>query len=427
MTPAASSSSRWLQWFWQAPAASRRSLFAAWLGWLLDGFDVMLYALVLGALIQDFGLSKTTAGLLGSLTLIASGFGGILFGVIADRYGRRPALMGSLLVYSIFTFACGLSTNVWQLGLFRFLLGLGMGGEWTSGAALVSETWPDAHRAKAMGLMQSAWSIGYAAAAVVVALVLPRFGWRAVFFVGILPAFVALWIRRGIEESPEWSRARPLHRDWVAPVRAIFSPAHRRFTLLLTTLSTFTIFAYWGLNLWIPAYFSLPESEGGLGLGTFVTTVLVVLIQVGTFFGYASFGFVADAIGRRRSFLVYLLTAAVLVLGFGQTRNLWALAVLGSVATFFGTGVFSGFGTVIAELYPTAIRATAQGFTYNVGRMGSALAPFLIGSLAQTRGFGTAFALLSFSLLLAASTWIWLPESRGWRVSSPANARATGF
>ena len=152
-------------------------------------------------------------------------------------------MIGSLLVYSVFTFACGLSTTVWQLAVFRFLLGLGMGGEWTSGAALVSETWPDAHRAKAMGMMQCAWSVGYAAAALVVAAVLPRFGWRVVFFIGILPAFVALWIRRGIEESPEWIRARPAQQNWVMPVRAIFSPAYLRFTLLLTALSTATIFA----------------------------------------------------------------------------------------------------------------------------------------------------------------------------------------
>jgi len=412
-----------LQWFWSAPPSARRALFAAWLGWLLDGFDVMLYALVLPALLTDFAMSKGMAGLLGSLTLIASGFGGILFGIIADRYGRRPALMGSLLVYSVFTFACGLSTTVWQLGVFRFLLGLGMGGEWTSGAALVSETWPDEHRGKAMGLMQCAWSIGYAAAALVVAVVLPRLGWRAVFFIGILPAFFALWIRRGIEESPEWRRTKSVRLDWVTPVREIFSPSYLRFTLLLTALSTATIFAYWGLNLWVPAYLSLPEAQGGLGLGTAVSTSFVVLIQFGAFLGYVSFGFVADAFGRRRSFLVYLLTAAVLVLGFGQTRNLWLLALVGPLTTFFGTGFFSGFGAVTAELYPTAIRATAQGFTYNVGRMASALAPFLVGSLAQTQGFGAAFALLAVALLLGATTWIWLPESRGWNVAASPAAR----
>ncbi len=415
-----------LQWFWDAPASARRGLFAAWLGWVLDAFDVMLYALVLGAVIQDFSLSKATAGLLGSLTLIASGFGGILFGMMADRFGRRPALSGSLLVYSVFTFACGLSSTVWQLGLFRFLLGLGMGGEWTTGAALVSETWPDAHRGKAMGLMQCGWSIGYAAAALVTALVLPRFGWRAVFFVGIVPAFVAIWIRRGIDESPEWTRSRAARRGARSPIRVIFTPQYLRLTALLTALSTTTIFAYWGLNLWIPAYFSLPQSQGGLALGTGVATMLVVLIQIGTFFGYVSFGFVADAFGRRRSFVIYILTAAVLVLGFGQTRQVWLLALLGPVTTFFGTGFFSGFGAVTAELYPTAIRATAQGFTYNVGRMGSALAPFVIGSLAETRGFGAAFGLLAVALVLGAMTWIWLPESRGGDAAAPAGARVAG-
>jgi MFS family permease len=233
-----------------------------------------------------------------------------------------------------------------------------------------------------------------------------------------------LWIRRGIEESPEWIRSRSVHHDWVTPVRAIFSPNYLRLTLLLTALSTATIFAYWGLNLWVPAYLSLPQSQGGVGFPTGVATLLVVLIQFGAFLGYVSFGWVADAFGRRRSFLVYLLTAAVLVLGFGQTQNPLVLAFLGPLTTFFGTGFFSGFGAVTAEFYPTAIRATAQGFTYNVGRMASALAPFIVGSLAQTQGFGTAFALLAIALLLGASTWIWLPESLGWSVESHAAKRA---
>ena len=253
---------------------------------------------------------------------------------------------------------------------------------------------------------------------------LPRFGWRAVFFIGILPAFVALWMRRGIEESPEWVRSSSVQQDWGKPVRAIFSPDYLRFTLLLTALSTTTIFAYWGLNLWVPAYLSLPQSQGGAGFTTIMATSLVVLIQFGAFLGYVSFGWVADAFGRRRSFLAYILTAAVLVLGFGQTHNPLVLAVLGPLTTFFGTGFFSGFGAVTAEFYPTAIRATAQGFTYNVGRMASALAPFIIGSLAETQGFGTAFAVLAIALLLGASTWIWLPESLGWNVESHAARRA---
>ena len=191
-------------------------------------------------------------------------------------------------------------------------------------------------------------------------------------------------------------------------------------------LSLTTIFAYWGLNLWIPAYLSLPASQGGIGLSALAATFVVVLIQAGTFLGYVSFGYVADAFGRRRSFVAYLLTGAALILLFGGTRNPLALAVIGPIATFFSTGLFSGFGAVVAELFPTAIRATAQGFTFNMGRTGSALAPFVVGSLAETSGFGTAFALLAVALALGAATWIFLPETRGWSgsLASKTAARA---
>ena len=400
-----------MTWFWSAPAAARRALLGAWLGWLLDAFDVMLYSLLLSTLIREFSLTKMMAGLLGSLTLAASGVGGVAFGLLADRYGRRPALIASLLVYSGFTFACGLSTSIGQLAMFRSLLGLGMGGAWTSGAALVSEMWPDAHRGKALGLMQSAWSIGYALAAVAVALVLPRFGWRAVFFLGIIPAFVAIWVQRRVDESPVWLGSRGT-RSTVSPLRAIFGPRFIRYTLLLLMLSVTTVFVYWGLNLWVPAYLSLPVRDGGIGLSTSMMSTIVVIIQVGTFLGYVSFGFFADAIGRRRSFVIFILLAAVTTAAFGGVRDVAAITLLGPVMSFFGSGLFSGFGAVTAELYPTGIRATATGFTFNMGRIGSALAPFLVGSFADTHGFGLAFALLAIVLVLGATTWIWLPETR---------------
>jgi MFS family permease len=402
-----------LGWIHEGTPAARRSLLAASLGWMLDGFDIMLYALVVSALLNDLSISTSVAGLLGSLTLVASGIGGILFGLIADYYGRRRALIGSVLVYSVFTAACGFAQSTSQLGVFRFLLGLGMGGEWTSGAALVSETWPDRHRGKAVALMQSSWAIGYAAAAVVVALVLPRFGWRVVFMIGILPALLTLWIRSGVEESVIWlqSRARRDHR--AATVKDVFHTRFGTTTALLTVLSTSTIFAYWGLNLWVPAYLSLDPARGGLGLGTSLTTLLVVTMQVGTFLGYVSFGYVSDAVGRRRAFVTYILIAALLTLLYSVTTNPWILLVLGPVVAFFGTGFFSGFGTVTAEIYPTSVRAVAQGFTFNVGRLGSAAAPFLVGSMAQTQGFGVAFSMLAGALLIGAATWIWLPETRG--------------
>ena len=179
-------------WWGEGTPAARRSLIAAGLGWALDAFDVMLYALVLASVIGDLHLTKQEAGFLGSIALLAAAGGGIIFGIIADRFGRTKALMGSVLIYSVATALCGTATNLWQFAAFRILLGLGMGGEWASGAALVSETWPVHHRGKALGLMQSAWAIGYGAAALVVKLVLPIYGWRTVFFVGIVPALLVL-------------------------------------------------------------------------------------------------------------------------------------------------------------------------------------------------------------------------------------------
>jgi MFS family permease len=408
-----------LGWLSEGTPAARRALLAASLGWALDGFDIMLYALVISSLLKDLSISTATAGLLGSLTLIASAFGGVLFGMIADRFGRRPAMIGSILVYSVFTAACGLSQTVWQLGVCRFLLGLGMGGEWTSGAALVSETWPDKHRGKAVALMQSSWAVGYAAAAIVVGFVLPAFGWRAVFFVGLLPALLTLWIRRDVSESAVWLHSREQrHEPTRATARDVFRGRFAGTTALLTILSSATIFAYWGLNLWVPAYLALPPDRGGLGLSAGLTTLLVVTMQVGTFFGYVSFGYVADAVGRRKTFVAYLLLAAVLTLVYSAVENPWLLLGIGPIVAFFGTGFFSGFATVTAEIYPTSVRAIAQGFTFNVGRFASALAPFFVGSIAQTHGFGIAFAMLAGALLIGAATWIWLPETRGRSVTA---------
>ncbi len=399
-------------WLREGTPEARRSLFGASLGWMLDAFDVMLYALVVATLLRDLSISRTTAGFLGSLTLIASGIGGVVFGAVADRFGRRRAMIGSILVYSIFTAACGLAQTLWQFGIFRFLLGLGMGGEWTSGAALVSETWPDKHRAKAIALMQSGWAFGYAAAALVVAFILPRFGWRAVFLIGVFPALLTLWIRRNIQESEIWIKSRVSEKART-PIREVFRGRLALTTAMLTLLSLSVLFAYWGFNLWMPAYLSLPTARGGLGLSVSITTLLVVTMQVSTFFGYICFGYIADAVGRRKTFVVYMFAAALPLLLYSAIQNILLLLVLGPIIAFFGTGVLSGFGTVAAEMYPTSVRAMAQGFTFNVGRVGSAIAPFMVGSLAETHGFGMAFAILAVVLLLGASTWIWLPETHG--------------
>ena len=400
--------------FWaDAPPEARRALVAAGLGWMLDSFDVMLYALVLAALIGDLGMSTTTAGLLGSLTLVASAAGGLLFGVVADRYGRTRALIWSVLIYSIFTALCGVAQSVMQLAVFRVCLGIGMGGEWATGAALVSETWPAQHRGKALGLMQSAWAIGYGLAAIVTALVLPRWGWRAVFFVGILPALLTLWVRRRVPEPEMWRKSRAGALGARVAFADIFRRPMGRLTFMVTLMNACTMFAWWGFNLWIPAYLSLPPDQGGIGLSTGAMAGLVVAMQVGMWFGYVTFGFVSDVVGRKRTYVAYLICAAALIVAYSSTRDPRVLLVLGPGVAFFGTGYFSGFGAVTAEIYPTSIRASAQGFTYNIGRIASAIAPFGVGSLAATRGFGTAFTTAALAFLLAALCWIGIPETRG--------------
>jgi MFS family permease len=380
---------------------------------MLDAFDVMLFAMVLKELIPDLGIGKSTAGLLGSLTLFASAFGGLLFGLAADRFGRRRALMASILVYSVFTAACGFSTGVLMLAFFRVFLGLGMGGEWASGASLVSETWPAAHRGKALGLVQSAWAVGYAAAAAVSALVMPRWGWRAVFFVGIIPAFFTLWIQKRVKDPEIWKARRLEPRPEDSGFRLIFGKGRLGLTLLVTLMNAFTLFAWWGLYLWIPSYLSMTAGQGGIGLSTRIMSGLVIFMQVGMWLGYVSFGFISDRAGRKKAYVGFLLAAAAFVFLYSTMKHPTALLFLGPFVAFFGTGYFSGFGALTAELYPTSIRATAQGITYNTGRIVSAAAPFIVGTLAETRGFGFAFSLVALSFLAAAALWIWIPETRG--------------
>ncbi|MGB8011295.1 MAG: MFS transporter [Terriglobales bacterium] len=411
----------------QATPAQRRTLLAAALGWMLDAFDAMLYALVLTYVMRDLGMSKATSGFLYTLTLLASGIGGLLFGFLADRVGRKRALMFSILTYSICSFASGLSTTVLMLAVFRFILGLGMGGEWNTGATLVAETWPDALRAKALAIVQSSWAIGYAMAALVAGIVLRYANWRFVFFVGILPALVTLWIRRGVPESEMWRdrQAGAPQPDCAGGSRTgvsalhesfflIFRAPYRKSTIALFLLNFFGLFGWWGLFSWIPPYLSLPVERGGRGFGIMGTaTLLIVLNLFGMFPGYLSFGWVADQLGRRKSFVLYLFAAAVLVPVYALARSQAAVLVLGAVVAFFGTGFFSGSGLIGSEIFPTRLRARALGFTYNGARALSCVAPWIIGWAGQNKGLSWAFYLCAAAFFLASVMATQLPETKG--------------
>jgi MFS family permease len=416
-----------LQLIRQATPGQRRTLLAASLGWALDAFDAMLYSLVLALLMRDLGMSKTIAGSLGTLTLLASGIGGVLFGFLADRIGRKHALMASILTYSVCSFASGLASSIAMLAVARFVLGLGMGGEWNTGATLVAESWPTELRAKAISIVQSSWALGFAAAALVAGPVARFYGWRAVFFVGILPAVITLWIQRSVPESEMWQeRQEPARREERAgggrdvtsyvstSFSVIFRAPYVKHTFALLLFNFFGMFAWWGLFTWLPPYLSLPTEQGGRGFGVLgMTTLMVVLNLCGMFPGYASFGWVADHLGRRRAFLVYTLVAAVLIPFYAAARSQAVLLILGTVVAFFGTGIFSGSGIMGSEIFPTAVRARALGFTYNGARTLSSIAPLVIGRVGQSKGLSWAFYLCAVGYLLAALMTTQLPETKG--------------
>jgi MFS family permease len=413
----------------QATPVQRRTLLAAAMGWALDAFDTMLYSLVLAMLMRDLGMSKTTAGSLGTLTLLASGIGGVFFGFLADRIGRKHALMASILTYSLCSFASGLAKSIAMLAVARFVLGLGMGGEWNTGATLVAETWPTQLRAKAISIVQSSWALGFAAAALVAGPVSRFYGWRAVFFVGILPALITLWIQRSVPESEMWqegeeARARLEEKSPLLPKSGrsgapsgfgvIFRRPYVKHTFALLLFNFFAMFAWWGLFTWLPPYLSLPIEQGGRGFGVMgMTTLMVVLNLCGMFPGYASFGWVADRIGRRKAFLVYSLIAACLIPLYAAARSQGVLLVVGTLVAFFGTGIFSGSGIMGSEIFPTAVRARALGFTYNGARTMSSLAPLVIGRVGQAKGLSWAFYLCAAGYVLAALMTTQLPETKG--------------
>lgn len=401
--------------FSQVSSAQRRTLVAAALGWLLDGFDVMLYALVITAIVNDFGITKATAGKIATLTLLASGIGGVLFGWAADRIGRTKALMLSILTYSVCSFASGLATSVAMLAVCRFLLGFGMGGEWNTGATLVAETWPTELRAKAISAVQSTWALGYAAAALVSGIVLKYSDWRKVFFVGVLPALLVFWIRKDVPESEMWLERK--HGTIAAPhtkFSEIFSPPYIKPTMALLFMNFFGMFAWWGLFTWIPSYLTLPASKGGRGFDVSLMTIMLVALNLtGMFPGYGTFGWIADRLGRKKACMLYTFMAGLLVILYARATDLKMLLLLGTPVAFFATGFFSGSGIIGSEVFPTRVRARALGFTYNGARTMSSIAPTVIGYFGQKYGLGSAFFLCSASLFLSMLSATQLPETKG--------------
>ena len=394
-----------------------RALFAAQIGWMLDAMDFLLFTFAVLQIQKEFAISKATIGALTSVALVASAFGGIFFGRLADRVGRVRAMTWSILIYSGATAGLATASALWQLVAWRALVGIGMGGEWSSGSVLVAETWPPEHRAKAMGIMQSGWAIGAILAAAISSVVLERFGWRVLFLFGALPAVAAFFIRRGVEEPRIWRERERAQSRWID----IFSRPFLRRTATATLLASSVLVAYWGLVSWLPGFLATPVSEGGAGLTMTKSSLWIIVLQTGAFLGYISFGWIADRIGRRPAFTLFMIGATIVVplFAFGA-RSPMTLLLLGPLVGYFAHGYFSVFGAMLAELFPTNIRASAQGFCYNAGRLASAGAPIIIGSAAPRYGLGTALAVDALFFALGGVLIWFLPETRGRELAEAA-------
>jgi MFS family permease len=416
-----------IPWYRTITREQWRVLVAAKFGWMLDAMDFMLYAMALGQLRAYFQFNDATAGMLGTATLVMSGVGGLIFGYVADRFGRTRALMGTIAIFSLASLGASTSQSALQLLFWRAVLGIGMGGEWASGAVLVSETWPAAHRNKAISIMQSGWALGYIMAALVAAFVLSipslgNDGWRVLFVVGVLPALFTLWIRRNVHEPATWTTRHAAVKDTAPnPFAVIFGPQLLGRTIRIIMLGAATQFAYWGVFFWLPAFLARPIAQGGAGMNIVSSLNWIIAVQVGAYFGYLTFGFIADRLGRRNTFILFMVVAALMVPLYGQmARNPLILLLLGPVIGYFGSGHFSMFGGFVAELFPAEVRATGQGTSYNIGRMAGAIAPYTIGALATLPGIGIglALSLTSAFFLLAAVLTFTLPDRSGQALDS---------
>jgi len=398
-------------WFQQLSGTEKRTFYACFAGWALDGFDFQLYPLIIPTLIALWHITSAEAGMLGTVTLLASAVGGWMAGQLADRIGRVRTLQLTILWFSVFTALSGLTQNLDQLFVCRTLMGLGFGGEWTAGSVLIGEVVAARSRGRAVGLVQSSWAIGWGVALLSAGWALvslpPEWAWRVLFLAGILPSLSLFFIRRHVPEPAIFQAIATAPRR--SPL-AILSPAMLRVTLPAALLLTGMQGGYYAIVIWLPTFLKVTR-----GLSVFNSALYQGVVVVGAFTGYVSGAFLTDALGRRRQIGLFALCCLVTVLAYTHLAiDDRVMLVLGFPLGFFSSGIFSGVGALLSELFPTDIRGSGQGFCYNFGRGVAALIPWLIGRLSEQLGLGTAigfFAAGSYALLFLAVAY--LPETRG--------------
>lgn len=398
-------------WYRSFTKQGRRAFNGAFLGYGLDSYDFWVLPLGMVAIAATFGLSKPEVGLLSTATLVFSAIGGVIAGVLADKIGRVRTLMVTVIAYAVFTALCGLAPNYETLLVFRALQGLGFGGEWAAGAILVAEYAVAKHRGRAVAIVQSAWAVGWGLAVLAYTVIFnvfdPDLAWRVLFFTGALPALLVFYVRRTLTDAPvfEENRAEAAHGS----LKAIFGPDLRKTTFYAALLATGCQGGYYTLATWVPTYLKTERGLSVVGTGGY----LCFLIG-GAFAGYLTGGHLTDRWGRKRTFRLFAVLSGALIILYTQLppeANSYVL-FLGFPLGFCSSAIFSGFGSFLAELYPSRARGAGQGFTYNLGRAIGAFFPTVIGFLAVSAGVGGAMAFGALAYALAFVALFGLPETR---------------
>lgn len=408
-------------WLKDTNSEERKTLIAAFAGFGTDAFDYMIYPMLIPTLISAWGMTRAQAGYIATGTLITSAIGGWAAGVLSDKYGRVRMLQFTVLWFSFFTFLSGFTNSYEQLFFTRAMQGLGFGGEWSVGSVLVAEMIQARHRGKAVGLVQSSWAVGWGAAVIafwaVSALVAPELAWRILFWLGVLPAFLTLYIRRNLKDPEVYhaNRAQMKKDGDEGSFLEIFSPPLLSTTLRASLLATGMQGAYYAVTTWLPTYLTTERQ-----LSVLNTSGYLLVLIFGSFLGYLTSAYLSDRIGRRRCFMLFAVSAGVLIVIYTQIPITDSLMLLmGFPLGFFQNGIFAGIGAYLSELFPSRVRGSGQGFCYNVGRAVGSLCPALVGYLSDTMPLGIAIGYMAAgAYLLVILSVLTLPETQGRELTS---------
>lgn len=389
-----------------------KALLGSAVGYAMDGFDLLILGFMLTAISSDLLLTPAQAGSLVTWTLIGAVAGGIIFGALSDRFGRIRVLTWTIVLFAVFTGLCAFAQGYWDLLIYRTIAGIGLGGEFGIGMTLAAEAWPARNRARASAYVALGWQIGVLAAALLTPALLPHIGWRGMFLVGIIPAFVAWYLRSHLHE-PEIFVQKQSSQTQTSLLTSfkqlIKDKATTKVSLGVVVLTSVQNFGYYGIMIWLPNYlskqlgFSLTKS----GLWTAATII-------GMMFGIWLFGQLADRIGRKPSFLLFQLGAIISVVLYSQLTTPELMLIVGAFLGMFVNGMMGGYGALMSEAYPTKARATAQNVLFNLGRAVGGFGPVVVGALVATYSFKFAIAFLALIYFIdMLATLFLIPELKG--------------